>query len=316
MSVSEPETPLSSPSLEDKDAPLRYDIRLLGRVLGEVVREQEGEEIFALVEAIRLAGLRYHRDGDASAGDELETITAGLGVERAIRVIRAFSQFSHLANVAEDQHHIRRTRAHAKAGDAARDGSMAVAVARARRAGHGRAELGGYFARALCAPVLTAHPTEVRRRSFIDRELEIATLLDERDRINFTPEELGDNRRGLRRAVLTLWQTRTVRDNRLRVLDEVANGVAYFENSFLRALPRLYAKLARELSEDDAPWREEEIASFLRVGSWMGGDRDGNPYVTAEVFSRACRCKAPWLCDSTSTRSIAWARNCRSTTAW
>ncbi|MFT3727943.1 MAG: phosphoenolpyruvate carboxylase [Terricaulis sp.] len=289
MTAAEPETPLFSPLTADKDAPLQYDIRLLGRVLGEVVREQEGEDIFALVEAIRLAGLRYHRDGDPQAGDDLQKMTAGLDVSRALRVVRAFSQFSHLANVAEDQHHIRRTRAHAKAGDPAREGSMAVALARARRAGVGEAKLRAYFSRAMCAPVLTAHPTEVRRRSFIDRELEIAALLDERDRINFTPEELGDNRRALRRAVLTLWQTRTVRDNRLRVLDEVANGVAYFENSFFRELPRFYAKLARELSEAGEIWREENIPSFLRVGTWMGGDRDGNPYVTADVFGRTAQ---------------------------
>ena len=105
--------------------------------------------------------------------------------------------------------------------------------------GISREQLQAFFARALCSPVLTAHPTEIRRKSSIDREMEIARLLDERDRVEFTPEELAANRRALRRAVLTLWQTSMLRGTRLRVIDEVANGLAYYDHTFLRALPRL-----------------------------------------------------------------------------
>lgn len=272
-----------------KDAPLQYDIRLLGRILGQVVREHEGEATFETIERIRLAGLRYHRDGDSAAGDELRSVTAELDASQAVRIIRAFGQFSHLANVAEDQHHIRRARAHAKAGDSAREGSMAVALRRAEDAGVTREALQRYFDHALCAPVFTAHPTEVRRRSFIDRELEIASLLDARDRIGFTPDELEDNRRALRRAVLTLWQTRSVRDARLRVLDEVSNGLSYFEHGLLRDLPIFYARLARDLADVSEEWGDLEIPSFLRVGSWIGGDRDGNPFVTADVLRSATK---------------------------
>lgn len=270
-----------------KDAPLQYDIRLLGRILGQVVREHEGEATFETIERIRLAGLRFHRDADHAAGEELQAITAALNAPQAIRIIRAFGQFSHLANVAEDQHHIRRARARSKAGDSAREGSVVVALRRAAQAGIGRDGLEAYFQNALCAPVFTAHPTEVRRRSFIDRELDIARLLDARDRIGFTPEELEDNRRALRRAVLTLWQTRSVRDARLRVLDEVSNGLSYFEHGLLRDLPIFYERLERDLGAVSEAWREIDVPSFLRIGSWIGGDRDGNPFVTADVLARA-----------------------------
>ena len=208
---------------------------------------------------------------------------SGLPTDRAIRIIRAFGYFSHLANIAEDQHHIRRTRAYALAQAPPRQGTMAFALERARRAGISREQLQAFFASALCSPVLTAHPTEIRRKSSIDREMEIARLLDERDRIEFTPEELAANRRALRRAVLTLWQTNILRGTRLRVIDEVANGLAYYDHTFLRALPVFYADLEDRLGGAEQAWQGLEVPSFLRMGSWIGGDRDGNPFVTADV---------------------------------
>jgi phosphoenolpyruvate carboxylase len=263
----------------EKDVPLRYDIRLLGRILGDTVRAQEGERVFDLVERIRRTAVQFHRNADEEARHELQAIMSGLPTAEAIRIIRAFGYFSHLANLAEDQHHIRRTRAHAMENAPPRRGTMAHALDRAHDAGIGRGQLEAFFASALCVPVLTAHPTEVRRQSIIDREMEIARLLDERDRVHFTPEELTANRKALRRNVLTLWQTSLVRHTRLRVLDEVANGLAYYDHTFLAAIPDLYADL-----EDRLGWA---VPSFLRMGSWIGGDRDGNPFVTAEVTRQA-----------------------------
>jgi phosphoenolpyruvate carboxylase len=271
----------------EKDIPLRYDIRLLGRILGDTVRAQEGENVFELVEHIRRTGVQFHRNADEAARQELQTIMSGLPTGQAIRIIRAFGYFSHLANIAEDQHHIRRTRAYALAQARPRPGTMAYALGRARGARISRAQLQAFFTGALCSPVLTAHPTEVRRKSSIDREMEIARLLDERDRIEFTPEELAANRKALRRAVLTLWQTRLVRTTRLRVIDEVANGLAYYDHTFLRALPIFYADLEDQLGAIDPAWQDLEVRSFLRMGSWIGGDRDGNPFVTAEVSRQA-----------------------------
>ena len=270
----------------DKDIPLRYDIRLLGRILGDTVRAQEGEAVFELVERIRRTGVQFHRDADEGARQDLQAIMSGLPTAQAVRIIRAFGSFSHLANIAEDQHHIRRTRTYALAKAPSRPGSMAYALDCTRKAGVTREKLQTFFARAFVGPVLTAHPTEIRRKSSIDREMEIAHLLDERDRIQFTPDELTANRRALRRAVLTLWQTSILRSTRLRVIDEVANGLAYYDHTFFYALPAFYADLEDRLSAEPA-WQSIDVPSFLRMGSWMGGDRDGNPYVTAEVTRQA-----------------------------
>src|SRR5688572_10454824 len=144
----------------EKDVPLRYDTRLLGRILGDTVRAQEGEPVFELVERIRRTAVQFHRNADEEARRELQAIMSGLPTALAIKIIRAFGYFSHLANLAEDQHHIRRTRAYEMQGAPPRRGSMAAALARARDAGLSQRQLDDFFATALCVPVLTAHPTE------------------------------------------------------------------------------------------------------------------------------------------------------------
>src|SRR6185312_11221499 len=156
----------------NKDTPLREDIRLLGRILGDTVRTQEGEPVFELIERIRQTSIRFHRDEDVAARKELEGMLEALSREDTIHVVRAFSYFSHLSNIAEDQHHIRRSRAHVVKRSAARAGSLGHALARARSAGFDSAALAHFFDHALVSPVLTAHPTEVRRKSTINRELE------------------------------------------------------------------------------------------------------------------------------------------------
>ena len=278
--------PLETP---DKDLPLRDDIRLLGRILGDTVRNQEGEPVFEIVERIRRTSIRFHRDEDEAARDELAATLNSLTHGQSVQIIRAFSYFSHLANIAEDQHHIRRTRAHALAASAPREGTMAHALARARDAAISRSELQSFFTNALVCPVLTAHPTEVRRKSTIDREMEVAHLLAERDGRRLTPEETAASEEALRCAVLTLWQTSMLRGTRLKVVDEVANGLSYYDYTFLRELPRFYAALEDQLASTDSAWDGFELPSFLRVGSWIGGDRDGNPFVTAEVLRQALR---------------------------
>jgi phosphoenolpyruvate carboxylase len=284
--LSDPLPSDSLPSdLSEKDLPLRDDIRLLGRVLGDTVREQQGESIFAIVEYIRQTSIRFRRDEDDAARRELEAILNGLSRNDAIQLIRAFGFFSHLANIAEDLHHIRRTRAHACGLDAPREGSLAHALDRAREAGLSAAQIRAFFDTALIVPVLTAHPTEVRRKSTIEREMEVARLLAEYNGTELTPDERQGIEEALRRAILTLWQTNLLRQARLRVIDEVANALSYYDYTFLGEVPRLYAALEDRLRADDG--EGAVLASFLRLGSWIGGDRDGNPFVTDEVLRRA-----------------------------
>ncbi|MGJ3264568.1 MAG: phosphoenolpyruvate carboxylase [Salinarimonas sp.] len=270
---------------EEKDQPLWEDIRLLGRILGDTVRAQEGEATFELVERIRQTSLRFHRDEDPAARGELQTILDALSRDSSLQIIRAFSYFSHLANLAEDQHRQRRSRAHAKARSAPRDGTLARTIALCKEAGIGRGALEALFEGAEISPVLTAHPTEVRRKSTIDREMEVARLLKARDTGLLTPEELAENEEAMRRNVLALWQTSILRGVRLRVVDEVINALSYYDDTFLPALPRLYAALEDALGAEGLGGAE--LPPFLRMGSWIGGDRDGNPFVTADVLREA-----------------------------
>ena len=267
----------------EEDARLRNDIRLLGRILGDTVRDQEGADVFDLVERIRQTSIRFHRGDDKAARRELELILDSMSISQTLRIVRAFSYFSHLANIAEDQNNIRRMRAGSKAGKAPRPGTLALTLLHARTAGIGAASLRDFLASALVSPVLTAHPTEVRRKSTIDREMEIAALLDRRERVQLTPEELAASDEQLRRAVLTLWQTNLLRRTRLTVLDEVANGLSFYDYTFLHEVPRLHCRLEDRLNEGEGA-AQGDLASFLKMGSWIGGDRDGNPFVTADVM--------------------------------
>jgi phosphoenolpyruvate carboxylase len=270
----------------EEDARLRNDIRLLGRILGDTVRDQEGADVFDLVERIRQTSIRFHRDDDRPARRELEVILDGMSTSETVRIVRAFSYFSHLANIAEDQNNIRQMRTRSTAGGS--PGSLALTLSHARAAGFSAADLRKFFASAQVSPVLTAHPTEVRRKSTIDREMEIAALLDRRERVQLTPEEFAASDEQLRRAVVTLWQTNLLRRTKLTVLDEVANGLSFYDYTFLHEVPWLHCALEDRLNEGDGSARGE-LASFLRMGSWIGGDRDGNPFVTAEVMRGTLR---------------------------
>jgi phosphoenolpyruvate carboxylase len=270
----------------EEDARLRTDIRLLGRILGDTVRDQEGADVFDLVERIRQTSIRFHRDDDRPARRELEIILDSMSTSETVRIVRAFSYFSHLANIAEDQNNIRQMRTSAASGSP-RPGTLASTLSHAHAAGFSAADLRKFFASALVGPVLTAHPTEVRRKSTIDREMEIAALLDRRERVQLTPDEITASDEQLRRAVVTLWQTNLLRRTKLTVLDEVANGLSFYDYTFLHEVPRLHCALEDRLNEGDGTGGE--LASFLRMGSWIGGDRDGNPFVTAEVMRGTLR---------------------------
>ena len=288
------DTIASMDTAADKDLPLKGDTRLLGRMLGDVVRAQTGEMGFARIEAIRQTAIRFrraHADEAPAVRDELETLLNPLDIADALHVVRAFSYFSHLANIAEDVHQNRRRRAHALAGSPPQRGSIAHALERLAAAGIGSDRLSRWFADALVVPVLTAHPTEVQRKSILDAEREIARLLVWRDRVELTPKETAEFDAALYRQVLGLWQTAMLRLSRLQVQDEIDNGLAYYRYTFLEQIPKLYADLDRELARDFGI-AGARVPPFLRTGSWIGGDRDGNPFVNAETLSYAIRAQA------------------------
>ena len=261
---------------DDKDRPLFEDIRYLGRLLGDVVREQEGDEVFDIVETIRQTAVKFRREEDNEASQTLEKRLKSLSPEQTVSVVRAFSYFSHLANIAEDRHHNRRRRIHALAGSAPQPGTMAYAIERLKaspNAKSAKATLQKFFDDALIVPVLTAHPTEVSRKSILDAQHEVARLLAERDQ-ELTARERAHNEAMLRSRVTSLWQTRMLRDARLTVADEIENALSYYHATFLEEIPALYADIEAALTEHGLPAR---LPPFLQMGSWIGGDRDGNP---------------------------------------
>ena len=286
----------SAKRAKDNERPLIEDIRLLGRILGDVIRDQEGVAAFELIEQIRKLSVAFRRDADHEADKALKKLLKGLTGDRAVSVIRAFTYFSHLANLAEDRHHIRRRTLHERAGDT-QEGSIEVALARLRWAGIAPKAVADMLATSFVSPVLTAHPTEVQRKSILDAERDIARLLTVRDGIKdmaacvsakkdaLTPRELASNEDQIRARVLQLWQTRLLRFTKLTVADEVENALSYYESTFLREIPKIYADLERELGQ-------HPVHSFLRMGQWIGGDRDGNPNVTAQTLNHALRRQA------------------------
>src|SRR5687768_13783351 len=185
----------------DPELPLKQDIRLLGRLLGDTLREQEGEDTFALIEHIRQTAIRFRRDGDTDARAELESTLNVLTPAATVAVIRAFSYFSQLANIAEDLHINRRRRALLIAEAPPQDGSLPLALSRLDSAGRDARSVAGFFRDGFVSPVLTAHPTEVQRKSILDGQREVARLLTERDRLELTPKELRLNEESLRRVI-------------------------------------------------------------------------------------------------------------------
>lgn len=266
----------------DKDLPLVEDIRLLGRILGDVIREQEGRAMFELIELIRQLSVAFRRHADESADKTLKKLLKGLSGQQTVSVIRAFTYFSHLANLAEDRHHIRRRAIHERAGDL-QPGSLAMTLQRLDKAGIAPSQIVQTLTAAHISPVLTAHPTEVQRKSILDAERDIARLLAEREHL--LPRELADNELQLRARVTQLWQTRLLRYTKLTVADEIENALSYYQATFLNEIPRLYRELEEGLGEAAA----EGLAPFLRMGQWIGGDRDGNPNVTAPTLDLALR---------------------------
>ncbi|GAA4662409.1 phosphoenolpyruvate carboxylase [Gordonia humi] len=264
--------------------PLRDDIRYLGGLLGDVIRSQAGDEVFDLVENSRVDafGIRY---ADVTR-DELAGRYDGRAVGELMPVIRAFTSFALLANLAEDLHRERRRRIHVLAGDPPQDSSLGATFARLADAGLSDAQVGAELSGAHVVPVITAHPTETRRRSIFDAQNRITELMRLRGRTELTADEDARITRDISRQILMLWQTALIRMRRLTISDEITTGLRYYGASFFEVIPSLNTDVRTALAEV-FPTAGTADLSIIAMGSWIGGDRDGNPFVNGEVVTEA-----------------------------
>lgn len=270
--------------IEAATAPLRDDIRFLGAVLGETIRDHEGPEVFDLIERVRVEAFRVRRsEVERSAVADMLRDT---DIRVALPLIRAFSHFLLLANLAEDLQRDRRRAVHVAAGEPPQESSLAATYRKldaARPDGDAVAEL---LSDALMSPVITAHPTETRRRTVFDVQARITELMRRRQRYTAAEPEYAEIDTQLRRQILLLWRTALIRLARLRIQDEIEVGLRYYDLTLLEVIPRINAEV-RDALRARWPGRDLLGRPILRPGSWIGGDRDGNPNVTAEVVHRA-----------------------------
>ena len=304
---------LEARDFDAKQAPLRRDIRSLGALLGQVLREQAGDELFEKVETLRRASIARR---EAELAGDLDAARARLEEARALtraaaedpstahKLARAFAFYFELINLAETNHRRRRRRAgmlaerepHAGQPQPVQRGSMRGTLRRLREAGYTRASALELLARICVIPVFTAHPTEVARRSVMFKRRRISDLLEQLDQFAAPPAEIASLERDLLAEITALWQTDDVRDARPTVRDEIRMGLDYYEASLFNTIPALYREIAGALDAefpaahdgDDEPeshTRLTALPTLIRFGSWIGGDRDGNPFVTATTTS-------------------------------
>lgn len=269
---------------------LKDNIRYLGKILGETILEKDGQATFDLIENIRKAAVKFHRENDQEATLLLEKLLKNLTPEQTISVVRAFSYFKHLVNIAEDLYAHEMTRL---TEDSLNPGRLDYSLQALVRKKLPFEEIDKFFKGALVSPVLTAHPSEVQRKSILEIEQQLALQLA--DRISLiSKKELEHNDLLIRGSICALWQTRILRFSKLTVVNEIENVLSYYQSTFLDKVPEILQNLEHDLSlqykkELSAPY---ELPCFLRMGSWIGGDRDGNPFVNGATLTQATMMQA------------------------
>lgn len=264
---------------------LKENIRYLGRILGEVIKDNEGEKTFEAIEAIRQSAVKFHREGDKEFTHKLDGLLKELTNSQTIAVARAFSYFKHLVNIAEDLYSNYQYRIEE---NLEAPGSIANSMQSFKKENLDLKQIDDFFKTALISPVLTAHPTEVQRKSLLDTEQVISSLLANKAQL-MSRQETEKNSRMLYAAVTALWQTRMLRFDKLTVDNEIDNALSYYRLSLLDAIPELLQDIEQDIGDMFGKTGTDryQLPSFLQMGSWIGGDRDGNPNVNATTLESA-----------------------------
>lgn len=283
--------------LHVSDATLRANIRFLGDVLGEVITEQEGKPFLALEEFIRRSAKEYRASGQSELLRSLQKKFSGMDNGSMRRLVRAFSTYFQLVNIAEQRHRIRRLREQKQHGTAHYpNGSLRRTLQEAKRKKVTSTEMSRFLSRLFIAPVFTAHPTEALRRTVLEKHSRIWEILEELDDASLLPTERDALRLSAKRNITSLWQTEETRSYDITPLDEVTNGLYYFTQVLQHTIPAFYREMEQAL-ESTYPMLSGSVPSFIRFGTWIGGDRDGNPFVTADVTWSAVKRQAVTAVD-------------------
>lgn len=294
-------TELLSTEPEVKDIPLRRDVRSLGRLLGEILIEQQGKELFDTVEELRQLAIQHREESGAGTGSaepqhhpnpeplaRFEQIITGLSLEQAYRVTKAFAAYFELINLAEANHRKRRLRASRALAEKAPEGSFQGTLERLKRNGVGVEAALAWLGKVMVIPTFTAHPTEVARRTVLTKRRNIAHEIEQIDWLPLTNAEASERESRIAANIMALWQTDEVRRRAPTVRDEIRMGLDYYTNGLIETLPRLYTTMAAAIHQ---VYGKElaacELPAVVRFGSWIGGDRDGNPFVTPEMTRSA-----------------------------
>ncbi len=283
--------PLNSPmknksklDQQDKDLPLRNDIHRLGDLLGKTLKHWGGEKLFATEEKARALCKKLRASEDPQIEQQLKKLLRGLSLDDAIGVIRAFSVYFQLANIAEQHHRIRRKRFYElHTPNQPQRGSLADTLKQLARHRVAPEALQQVLDRLEIVPVMTAHPTEAARRTLLEKHRRCADVLADFDNAHLAARQRDELQTLLAAEIEAVWQTDEVRHTQPTVLDEVNNTLYYFDATLFDAVPTLLEELERQLRAQFPAVRLREDATPLRFGSWVGGDRDGNPFVTPEV---------------------------------
>jgi len=280
----------------DKNRPLRRHIRMLGNLLGEVIAEQEGQDVLDLEEEIRLRTKKLRQRPSASQLRRLHEIIRRMDPATMVKIIRAFAIYFQLVNTAEQHHRIQRLRSYRlTAPTTAPSGSVEDTLRKLKKR-VSKAQLSDILNRLILSPVFTAHPTEAMRRSVLDKHARIWTLLERFDNRDLPSQESSALKLEIKRQITSLWQTEGTRSLRISVLDELYNGQHYFKKVLYHTVPLFYKEIARSVAKVYPDW-EGRIPSFIRFGSWIGGDRDGNPFVTSDITWKTLQIQSVTILD-------------------
>ena len=273
---------------EDKEAPLRRDVRTLGQLLGQTICEQSGKPLYDTVESLRRVTIAQREQGDAALLNKTLELIATLPVSDVYQLARAFGFYFELINLAETNHRKRRRRATAIE-QRVQPGDIRATLQRMRAAGLSADDARAVLARVQLTPVFTAHPTEVARRTVLAKRRRIEGELEQLDRLPLTEREAARAEQAISAEIAALWQTDEVRRRQPTVSDEVSLGLDYYRTVLIDTLPRVYelVAIAFEAAYGEKLTTDAETPLLIRFGSWIGGDRDGNPYVTPEVTRAA-----------------------------